>query len=595
MYSLRGIPISKGIANGKVLIRHDVTKMIRSNNRIEEDQIESELSRYRDALQKVKEEIHSLKESPRTPLSRQNAQLIDFYSVLINEDLFINVVPASIKSNFFPADTALGNELDKIKEEFAKLDNEYFQSRFLDFKAIADRILRKLFGDIDLTAIDTPIILAAEEISVAEVLHIPKEYVLGIATESGGTTSHAAIIAESLEIPAVFGIKDLLSYLKKNDRMIVDGYKGLVILNPDNNNIKDYDHLKTVYSTKEKEIIRSVSLPSQMADGAKVEIKANVSNTMDLNIARRHGADGIGLFRTEMAFISSQKFLNEEEQFELYKEYLLLFKEKEVVIRTLDLGGDKFFGSRKSIKDPNPFLGYRSIRIFLREVDKFKQQLRAIIRASVFNDNLKILIPMISSIEEIQRVQKIFKECEEEVKNEGKPFKYNIPLGIMVEIPSAAVLSREMADLVDFFSIGTNDLTQYTLAVDRDNPKVTAFYQPLNPAVLKLIHLTIQNANAAGIPVSVCGEMARNPLYIRLLLGMGVRNCSINPAYIPLVKTIIIKSREKDVTELWDQVKVMSTPAEIEAHLKYDLKRNMFEIYESYFFDEKKDWTGLKF
>lgn len=594
MYSLRGIPISKGIANGKVLIRHDVTKLIRSNNRIDEEQIETELERYRDALQKVKDEITSLKESPRTPLSRQNAQLIDFYSVLINEDLFLNVVPNSIKANNFPADTALVNELDKIKEEFTKLDNEYFQSRFLDFKAIADRILRKLFGDIDLTAIDTPIILAAEEISVAEVLHIPKEYVLGIATESGGTTSHAAIIAESLEIPAVFGIKDLLSYLKKNDRMIVDGYKGLVILNPDNSNIKDYDHLRTVYSAKEKEIIRSVSLPGQMADGAKVEIKANVSNTMDLNIARRHGADGIGLFRTEMAFITSQKFLNEEEQFELYKEYLLLFKEKEVIIRTLDLGGDKFFGRRQSIKDPNPFLGYRSIRIFLREVDKFKQQLRAIIRASVFNDNIKILIPMISSIEEIQKVQKIFKECEEEVKSEGKPFKYNIPLGIMVEIPSAAMLSSEMASLVDFFSIGTNDLTQYTLAVDRDNPKVTSFYQPLNPAVLRLIDLTIKNGNTAGIPVSVCGEMARNPLYIRLLLGMGVRNLSINPAYIPLVKTIIIKSREKDVAELWDQVKAMTTPAEIEAHLKYDLKRNMFEIYESYFFDEKKDWTGLK-
>ncbi len=568
--------------------------MIRSNNRIDEEKVPEELERYKVAVQKVKEEINSLKESPRTPLSRQNAQLIDFYSVLINEDLFHNTVPNSIKTNFFPADAALVNELDKIKEEFDKLDNEYFQSRFLDFKAIADRILRKLFGDIDLTAIKEPIILAAEEISVAEVLHIPKEFVLGIATESGGTTSHAAIIAESLEIPAVFGIKDLLSYLKKNDRMIVDGYKGMVILNPDVNNIKDYDHLKTVYTAKEKEIIRSVSLPSQMADGIEVDIKANVSNTMDLNIARRHGADGIGLFRTEMAFISSQKFLNEEEQFELYKEYLLLFKNKEVVIRTLDLGGDKFFGSRKSIKDPNPFLGYRSIRIFLREVDKFKQQLRAIIRASVFNDNVRIMIPMISSIDEVLKIKKIFKECEEEVKNEGKPFKYNIPLGIMIEIPSAAILSAELAQHVDFFSIGTNDLTQYTLAVDRDNQKVTSFYQPLNPAVLRLIHLTVENANKAGIPVSVCGEMARNPLYIRLLLGMGVRSCSINPAYIPLVKTIIIKSREKDVAALWEEVRTMQIPAEIESHLKYDLRRNLFEIYESYFFDEKKDWTGLK-
>ncbi len=594
MYALRGIPISKGIAIGNVLIRQDVTKLIRTNTRLEENQIDNEVKRYDDAVDKVRKEIKGMKENTRTPLSRQNFQLLEFYSLLIEEDLFNKTVPDRIRDHYYTADNALVTELDKIKAEFEKLENEYFQSRFYDFKAVADRILRKLYGDIDLNALPEPIILASEELSVADVLHISKEKVLGIATESGSTTSHAAILAESLEIPAVFGIKDLLSYLKKSDRLIVDGYKGQVILNPDKAQSEDYTHIKKIYEQREEEITRSITLPSVTKDNVEMEVFANVSNTMDLNIARRHGAKGIGLFRTEMPFILGQKFLNEVEQFDLYKEYLLLFHEKEVVIRTLDLGGDKFFLGSDNGKDSNPFLGYRSIRIFLKEVDKFKQQLRAIIRASVFNDNVKIMIPMISSLDEVLKVKRIFKECEEEIKNEGRPFKYNIPLGIMVEIPSAAILSERLAQEVDFFSIGTNDLVQYTLAVDRDNPRVSAFYKPLNPAVLRLLELTVQNANKANIPVSVCGEIARNPLYVRLLMGMGIRRFSVNPAYIPLVKTIILRSTASDTKNLWEEIKQLSSTEKIELALKRDLKRNLFEIYESYFYDEKKDWKGLQ-
>lgn len=595
MYSLRGIPISRGIAIGKVLIRHDVTKMIRYNTRIDEDQKESEILRYQEASRQVKEEITHLKDNPNSRLSKQNAQIIDFYSLLLNEDFFVKDIPQRISSDHYPADVAIVYELDNMKKEFDKIDNEYFRSRFLDIKAIAERILRKMYGDIDLSALKEPIILIAEELSPAEVLHISKDFVLGIATESGGTTSHAAIVAESLEIPAVFGIKDLLSYVKKKGTLIVDGYKGAVILDPNEDTIKDYEHIRDAYSVKEKEIFQVVALPSKTIDGGDVEIFANVSNTMDLNIARRHGAEGIGLFRTELAFITSQKFLDEDEQFELYKEYLLLFQEKEVVIRTLDLGGDKFFGSQKDSTDPNPFLGWRSIRIFLKEIDKFKQQLRAIIRASVFNDKVKILLPMISSLDEVRKIKAIFKVCEEEVKREGKPFKYNIPIGIMIEVPSAALLSDKLSKEVDFFSIGTNDLVQYTLAVDRNNQKVASFYQPLNPAVLRLVKMTIDNAEKGGIAVSVCGEIARNPLNIRLLLGMGMQKFSVNPAYIPLVKSILLKSDTSKARALWDQVKTLDTAAEIEEVLKNDLKENLLEIYEAYFFDEKKDWKELSF
>lgn len=595
MYSLRGIPISKGIAVGKVLVRHDITKLVRRKTQIDPSKVEDEIAKYNRSIEKVRQEMQEIEKtaSSATHLQKQNIQIINFYGMLLDEDFFKSAVPNRIQSDLVAADSALVQELEIVQQEFGKIENEYFQSRFLDFKAVADRILRKMHGDIDLSSVKEPVILVAEEISSTEVLHMSRDLVLGIASESGGTTSHAAIIAESLEIPTVFGIKDLLSYVKKSDQVIIDAYKGTVVVDPDDKTIQGYQHIKKTYELREQETIKVLSKPSVTADKVDVEILANVSSNIDLTIANRYGAEGIGLFRSELAFIESQRFLNEAEQFDLYKEYLLLFQGKEVTIRTLDLGGDKFFGTSNTSRDPNPFLGWRSIRIFLKETEPFKQQLRAIIRSSVFNDNVKIMIPMISSIDEIRQVKKIFKECEEEIKKEGKPFKYHIPIGIMVEVPSAALMSDRLADEVDFFSIGTNDLVQYTLAVDRNNEAVARFYQPLNPAVLTLIKMTVDNAHKHNKPLSVCGEIARNPLYIRLLLGMGVRRFSVNPAYVPLVKSILLKSKVSDVENLWKIAQTKSSANEIEEILKEDLRRNLFEIYEAYFYTEKKDWKGL--
>ncbi len=586
MYLLRGIPISRGIAVGSILIRYDVTKMIRYY-RIEENQKENEINKYLKAINDVKNEIEILKNNSHNPLSAEHEKIVNYLNMLLNEDFFVKNVINRINSDFYPADVALVYELDIIKKQFDKLEGDYFQSRFLDFKAIADRIIRKIYGDIDLSSVNEPVVIVSEEVSPAEVLHIPKDFVLGIATESGSTTSHAAIIVESLEIPAVFGLKDLFNYIKKDDKVIVDGYKGIVIVNPDESTVNDYIHLQKNYNLREQEIFSVVGLPSKTEDDVDIKIYANVSNSMELNIARRHGAEGIGLLRTELIFIANEKFLNENEQFEVYKEYLLLFQDKEVVIRTLDMGGDKFITGNKTSSDPNPFLGWRSIRVLLKEIEKFKQQLRAIIRASVFNDNVKIMIPMISSIDEVRRVKEIYEECKLEIKKEGKPFKYNIPIGIMVEIPSAAIMSNQLAKEVNFFSLGTNDLVQYTLAVDRNNQAVAEFYQPLNPAVLSLIKYTVRNASSNHIPVSVCGEIARNPLYIRLLLGLGLRNFSVNPTYIPLVKSILVKSKTSDTKEIWKTVRTKTSASEIEEILKIDLKKNFPDIYESYFYEDK--------
>ncbi len=584
-YFLRGIPISRGIAIGRVVLRHDLMKNIRYT-RIEAERVMEEIESYQKALETIRQETLAMREKAQQRLSDKNTSILDFHYNLIQEDFFQKDVIKRIESDYYNALSALHYELSLLKKRFEELQSDYFQARFLDIKELANRIAHVLQGGVvEHPTKENPAIIVAEEISSAEVLHLEKGAVQGLATESGSTTSHAAIIAESLEIPAVFGIKDLFNFIKKGDTIIVDGYKGIVIINPDEATIQSYEQLQKNYLAQEEANFNLINLPSRTTDDVGITLMANVSNSMELNIAMRHGAEGIGLLRSEMIFIQNQRMMNENEQFDLYREFLILFSGKPVTIRTLDLGGDKFLNN--PVQEANPFLGWRSIRIFLKEKDLFKQQLRAIMRSSVFNDNVKILIPMISSLSEIQQIKVIMQECITELKREGRPFNYKIPLGIMVEIPSAAIMASTLIKEVDFFSIGTNDLVQYTLATDRGNPNVSEYYQPLNPAVLALIRLTIRAATANRKPVSVCGEMARDPLYVRLLLGMGLRIFSVNPAYLPLVKSILLKSSVQQTKELWNTVKKLKTQEEIGEVLREDLKKHCPEIYDSYFYEEE--------
>jgi phosphotransferase system enzyme I (PtsI) len=584
-YFLRGIPISRGIAIGRLILRHDLLKNIQ-HTRIDATRVAEEVDAYRRALEAIRQETLRMREQAKTRLSDQNASVLDFHYNLIQEDFFQRDIVKRIESDYLNALSALNYELGLLKKQFEALENEYFQARFLDIKELANRIAHNLQGGtLERPTQENPAIIVAEELSSAEILHLEKGAVLGIATESGSTTSHAAIIAESLEIPAVFGVKDLFNFIKKEDTVIVDGYKGVVIINPDEATIHLYEQLQKSYREQEEANINLIALPSRTTDDVSITLMANVSNPMELNIALRNGAEGIGLLRSEMIFIQNQQMLNENEQFELYREFLVLFSGKPVTIRTLDLGGDKFLNN--PVREDNPFLGWRSIRIFLKEKELFKQQLRAIMRSSVFNDNVRILIPMVSSVSEVRQIKAIIQECIADLKKEGRPFNYRIPLGIMVEIPSAAVMASTLIQEVDFFSIGTNDLIQYTLAADRGNPRVSEYYQPLNPAVLALMRFTIRAGAAHHKPVSVCGEMARDPLYVRLLLGMGLRIFSVNPAYLPLVKSILLKSSLQQTKELWNTVKRLKTHEEIQEVLKEDLKKHCPEIYDSYFYEEE--------
>jgi phosphotransferase system enzyme I (PtsI) len=387
-------------------------------------------------------------------------------------------------------------------------------------------------------ALDGKAIIVSSELTPSDTVRLDREKVLGFATESGGKESHAAILARSFGIPAVLGLEGLLSKVTRGDTLIVDGNTGIVIINPPEEVIENYQDLRRKYESYQADLHGLISLSSETRDGREIRLWANIGSPGDLEYALRFGAHGIGLFRTEMPFLVLRRFLSEEEQSFLYQKVITEASGKEVTIRTLDFGGDKYFEDGEGQKEKNPFLGYRSIRIFLRKEDLFKQQLRAILRASTFGP-VKLLFPMISTIEEVRQIRGLFELTKRELHQQGIPFDESIPFGVMIEVPSAAILADQLAREVDFFSIGTNDLIQYTLAVDRDNDLVNHLYEPLNPAVLRLIQNVIRVAKDAGKPVTLCGEMAGTPGYIPLLVGMGLTDLSMNPSALLEVKKTI--------------------------------------------------------
>jgi phosphotransferase system enzyme I (PtsI) len=378
----------------------------------------------------------------------------------------------------------------------------------------------------------------ASELTPSDTIRLDREKVLAFATESGGKESHAAILARSFGTPTVVGLEGLVSKVKKGDLLVVDGDMGMVVINPPEEVIQNYRNLQKTRESYRTELQKIIPLPSETLDGHEVRLWANIGSLVDLEYALHFGAHGIGLFRTELPFLVWRRFLSEDEQFSLYQKVVTQAGGREVTIRTLDFGGDKFFEDGRSQKEKNPFLGYRSIRVFLRENHLFKEQLRAILRTSAYG-HVKILFPMISSIEEIRQVRDLFESTKIELRKEGIPFDERIPFGIMIEVPSVAIIVDQLVKELDFLSIGTNDLIQYTLAVDRDNDLVNSLYQPLNPAVLRLIQTVTEVARKANKPVTLCGEMAGNLQYIPLLVGMGLVDLSMNPASLLEAKKIV--------------------------------------------------------
>jgi phosphoenolpyruvate-protein phosphotransferase (PTS system enzyme I) len=535
---LKGIAASPGIVIGKAYVLQDILLMVERRS-IEEAHAEEEVARLKQAIRRVVDELMEDNSQVSLKIGKKDAEIFLAHLAILQDPYFITQILKDIRENGVNAESAVMRQVDEFGEAFRKMDDPYLRARGADLRDIGRRVIQKLMLPQQTTwDFKEPVILVSSELTPSDTVRLDRKKVLAFATESGGKDSHSAILARSLGIPAVLGIEGLLSRVNKGDTLIVDGDTGIVLIRPPVELIQNYQDLQKKRELYQTDLYKLVSLPSDTLDGREIRLWANIGGLTDLEYSLRFGAYGIGLFRTELPFLVWRRFLSEDEQFSLYHNVVTGAAGREVTIRTLDFGGDKFFEDGKSQNEKNPFLGYRSIRVFLKEKNLFKQQLRAILRASAYGP-VKVLFPMISSVEEIRQIKDLFELTKGELRKEGIPFDEGIPFGIMIEIPSAAILADQLAKEVDFFSIGTNDLVQYTLAVDRNNDLVNHIYKPLNPAVLRLIRKIVQVANQKGKPVTLCGEMAGTAAYIPLLVGMGLTDLSMSPSSLLEAKKII--------------------------------------------------------
>ncbi|ADQ08170.1 phosphoenolpyruvate-protein phosphotransferase [Caldicellulosiruptor hydrothermalis 108] len=537
---IKGIPVSEGIGLGRAVVIKESEYTVKKT-KIEDTG--AELRRFLDSIEKAKEQIRKIKAESQESMGEKNAMIFDAHLLILDDPEFLNMVKEKIEEGI-NAEFAIDESARFFENILLSLEDEYMRERANDIKDVALRLIRILNGEeqIDLKNLPEDSILVAHDLTPSQIAQINKQNVRGFVTEKGGKTSHTAIIARTYEIPAVVGVEDIINKIKDGDFLIVDGYEGFVYVNPEEDLIKEYEK-KLVEENKRKEELKSfLYVESKTQDGKRIKLFANIAHIEEIDAALKNGAEGIGLFRTEFLFMDRSQPPSEDEQFEVYKTVLEKMEGKPVIIRTLDVGGDKNISYLNIDKEENPFLGYRAIRLCLGNKELFKTQLRALLRASIYG-KLKIMFPMITCIDEVYQAKWIIQEAKEELKKENISYSQNIEIGIMIETPAAAVISDILAKEVDFFSIGTNDLIQYTLAIDRTNDKVSYLYNPLHPAILRLIKMTVENAHKRGIEVGVCGEIASNQEFVSVLIGLGVDELSVNPSKILNVKKKILQTR----------------------------------------------------
>ena len=564
---VHGLSVSEGIGIGTVGVYYSHLDEL-PDYTLEAYSVPSELERYFSAINEVGLIFLHLQRRIARDLGVKQGEIYESYHLILEDPLFQEEIPEAIRSEMRNAESIIRRKLSAFEKQFLEVKNEYLRERIFDIRGVGRRIIFHLLrkdGQVVSEGSEANLIFA-QELTPADSIHFHHHSLRGIVTEYGGKTSHAAILARSLEVPAIVGVKNILKKVSAGDTAIIDGISGKIILRPDENVLKEYRSLQQQYITKKNKLRSIVASPIENLPGRKVKLYANLNDITEIGLAKKYGAEGVGLYRTELEFIARESFLSEEEQVSIYNKLLEEFTDKEVTIRVLDIGGDKFLPFADGHPEANPFLGWRSIRILLNEPEVFKTQLRAIFRASV-NGKVKLLIPMISSKEEVLATKAIIRSVKEELRKEKIPFDENIPLGIMIEIPSAAILIDTLMQDVDFVSIGTNDLIQYTLAVDRNNEKVNEFYQPLNPAVLELIKNVALAGKKHHKPVTLCGEIAGEPLYTQLLLSLGIENFSMAPSALLIIKNILLQTTEKDIKEISERLKQPYSPQELSQFL----------------------------
>jgi phosphotransferase system enzyme I (PtsI) len=577
--TLNGIPASPGVAVGAAhLLLWEVPEV--GHHVISDMEIPAELARFADAVERAKERLQQVRKRVESAAGKEEAAIFDVQHSILEDRSLISRVEELIRQNL-AAEKAFDIEMLEWRQRFSRHTNAMMRERVSDLTDVHIRVLALLLHLPDHDPVDLPpgakAVLITHDLTPGLTVQLDRNSIVGIATDAGTRTSHVAILARSLGLPAVVGLRYATEQLRGHERVILDGTKGLLVINPSEADVKRYQERAKEEEIAEEELRGLAQMESVTTDGERVTLRANVDLPEEAEVAAKAGAEGVGLMRTEFLVVGRTTMPDEEEQYQAYKKVVEAFKGHPVVIRTYDVGGDKLpVGGHPT--EANPYLGWRAIRMCLDEPELFKTQLRALLRASLHGD-VRIMLPLIVSLSEVREARKLLKEAREELRKRGMTLKDFIPLGIMIETPAAAIAADTLVGETSFFSIGTNDLVQYTLAVDRGNANLAARFQPLHPAVLRLIRMTVEAGARGGLHVAVCGEMASHPLMAFALIGLGVRELSVNGRSVPLVKRVVRSVSAAKAREAALRACDAKTPEEAEALLLAELRAAVGDVY----------------
>ena len=577
----RGIGVSPGIAVGNILLLkaddHPLPEYA-----IPSEDVPREMIRLEMAMIETRRQLHEIQQRVGEAMGGENAGIFDAHLHVVDDPSFVDEIYRDVREKRKNIEKSLFEVSERYAQTLLQMDDDYLRERATDIRDVTRRILRNLMGGgADLLAgLENPRVLVARDIAPSDMAAFDRRKILGVVTELGSPTSHTAIMARAMDLPAIVGMRDLHTKLRDGDRVILDGVRGIVVMNPTSAREEDYGRIVRSRSIIQKRLSTLKDEPAVTRDGHAVALSANIEMPADVEAVWARGGQGVGLFRSEYLYLASSGEPSEERQYKAYAEVARRILPESVIIRTLDLGGDKLPAMVKMPEESNPFLGWRAIRLCLARPEIFKTQLRAILRASAHNPNLRIMYPMISSAREVDQAGVLLQECKDELAAAGMAFNPDVEVGVMIEIPSAALTADLIAPKVKFFSIGTNDLVQYTLAVDRVNERVAHLYEPTHPAVLKLIRCTVEASHRHGIWTGVCGEMAGNPILTPLLLGLGVDELSASPGAIPLVKDVIRHIRYSEALDLADKASGLASGEEILDQCRALVRRVAPEILE---------------
>lgn len=573
MKILKGISASPGIAIGKVLLL-DKEDLSVPSQPIAPESVPLEIMRFEEALTQTRAQILKIQHQITQELGREHAEIFEAHLTIIEDRTLIEEVISQLKKQKVCVEYVFADALKKYTTALSHVNDEYLRERMADINDVGKRILRNLMGGQAnrMARITEPIILVAYDLSPSDTATMHKKNVIGFATDIGGRTSHTAIMAKSLEVPAVVGLERATHVVSDGDEVIIDGTGGMLLINPDKLTKEKYLLDQERYRQIGRDFLKIANLPAVTEDNRKIELMANMELPDEMDSIRSHGADGIGLYRTEYLYLNRKTLPTEEEQFRSYQTVVSRMKPLPVTLRTLDLGGDKFLSQLETPREMNPFLGWRAIRFCLAMPDIFKAQLRAILRASVFGKT-RVMYPLISGVEELRAANALLEECKKELKRENREFNEEIEIGAMIEIPSAALTCDLLAKEVDFFSIGTNDLIQYALAADRVNEKVAYLYEPAHPAVLRLIRNIVTTGHRHKVRVSMCGEMAGDPELIQILIGLGLDELSVSAVTLPEIKAIIRSIRYGEARKVARRALQFGTGKEVIAYAREEMTK----------------------